>query len=187
MATRTSNVFTAFSTMLYNSTTRGTSSHRGTICGISYLRQVNGFTRLQKLQVLVAAAIVVTAVRTRAMAFPLPLALPAELITHLLVCRADGAVDTQVVLVFSLNISFTLRTRLNFTILRCSHASYILLKVLHLLNSQISQSAHFLIRPGLIAFSCSNHQCRAFECKVTLVQLMAAPVCKRIRCDSVTT
>lgn len=187
MATRTNHIFTEFPTVLHYSMTFGTGPHRGAVGGPSYFRQVDGFACLQELQVFVAAAVVVTAIRARAPAFPGPLALPAELIGPPLPRRADGTLHTQVVQLFPLNFCFALRTRLIFAVIRSNQASYVLLKVLHLFRSQISQFANLLIGPRLIASSRPFHQCRTPEFVIALVQLMAANLCEIGRCNEVTT
>ncbi|KAJ0055499.1 hypothetical protein NL108_003899 [Boleophthalmus pectinirostris] len=96
--------------MLYHCTTLRTGSDRGAVYGPPHFRQVDGFTGLQKLQVLVGAAIVVTAIRARSCSFPQLLALPTELIALPLISSAHRAHHTQVSEIFPLNITFTSRT-----------------------------------------------------------------------------
>lgn len=96
VAARTLDIFTVLLAVFHLHPTCRTGSDRGAVCDPLHSRQTDALTCVQKLQVSVHAAVIVTAVRSRAWTFPLPLTLPAELVGLLLVSCADGAPRTQV-------------------------------------------------------------------------------------------
>lgn len=58
--------------------------------------------------------------------------------------------------------------QLDFTVFCSSQTGRGLLKMLHFLNRQVSQSAHFLVWPEFIAQCGTLYHCRAFEFVMTL-------------------
>lgn len=101
---RTDDVLAACLVVLHFHPTGGTNSDRGTRSDPTNLRKCDGLAGLKKLQVVVGAAFVVTAVGAWGLAFPWPQALPAEFVCSLLVNCADGAVHIKVGQILSLHI-----------------------------------------------------------------------------------
>lgn len=108
MAARTVNIFAVFLAMFHLHAASRTGSDRGAVGDPPHRGQTDGLTCLQELQVLVGAAVIAAAVRSRAWTFPLLLTLPAELVGLLLVSCAYGALDTQVGEILPLHTCFAL-------------------------------------------------------------------------------
>lgn len=99
--------------VLHPLTTGGTGPDGGTRVDPLHLREVGRLAVLEKLEVVVDAAIVVAAVRAWSFTFPRLQTLPAELVSLLLVCSADYALHIEVHQVLSLHIGFAPRTLLD--------------------------------------------------------------------------
>lgn len=102
---RTDDVLAACLVVLHFHSTGGTGSDRGTRSDPKNLRKCDELAVLEKLQVTVGAAFVVTAVGAWGSAFPGLQTLPAELVSFLLVNCAYGAVHIEVGQILSLHIS----------------------------------------------------------------------------------
>lgn len=109
MAARAVDIFAVLSTMFHLHAARRTGSDGGAVGDPLHVGQADGLTCLQKLQVSVDAAFVVTAVGLRAWTFPLFLTLPAELVGLVLVSCTYGALYTQVGEVLPLHTRSALR------------------------------------------------------------------------------
>lgn len=96
MAARALDIFAVLTTMFHLHAAGRTGSDGGAVGDPLHLGQADGLTCLQKLQVSVEAAFVVTAVGSRGRTFPLFLTLPAELVGLVLVSCTYGALYTQV-------------------------------------------------------------------------------------------
>lgn len=112
LTARTDDVLTARFVVLHSLTTGWTGPDGGTLLDPLHLREDGGLAVLEKLQVVVDAAVVAAAVRAWSWTFPQLQTLPAELVSFLLVCCADCALHVEVSRVFSLHIGFAPRTLL---------------------------------------------------------------------------
>lgn len=112
LTARTDYVLTARFVVLHPLTTGGTCPDGGTRLDPLHLREVGGLAVLEKLQVVVDAAVVAAAVRAWSRTFPRLQTLPAELVNFPLVCCANCALHVEVSQVFSLHIGFAPRTLL---------------------------------------------------------------------------
>ncbi len=112
LTARTDDVLTARLVVLHPLTTGGTGPNGRTRVDPLHLREGGGLAVLEKLEVVVGAAVVVAAVRAWSWTFPRLQTLPAELVNFLLVCCADCAQHAEVSQVLSLHIGFAPRTLL---------------------------------------------------------------------------
>ncbi len=96
LAARTDDVLAARLVVLHPLTTGGTGPDGGACINPLHPREVDHLAALEKLQDLVAAVVIVTAVRSRSWTFPLSQTLPAEVIGRLLLSCTYSALDTQV-------------------------------------------------------------------------------------------
>lgn len=175
MAAGTGDVFAELLVMLHPHAARGTAPDGWATGDALNVWQAHGLAPLQDLQVLVGTAVVVAAVESGGTTLPLPPTLPAEQEILLPIGGAYGAQDAQVGGILSLHVCIALRATLNFTVVCGSQTSHGVFKVLHFLNGQISQPAHFLVRPRFVAQFCPLNQRWASKLVVPLIQLAATP------------
>lgn len=112
LTARADDVLAACFVVLHPLTAGGTGPDGGTLVNPLHLRERGVLTVLEKLEVVVDAAVVVAAVGAWSFTFPRLQTLPAELVHLLLVCLADCALHTEVCQVLSLHIGFAPRTLL---------------------------------------------------------------------------
>lgn len=115
LTARTDDVLAARLVVLHNLTTGGTGPDGGTLVYTLHLREVGHLAVLEKLDVVVDAIIVVTAVSAWSATFPRLQTLPAEFTDLTLICFADCAVHTKIGEIFSLHTGFTPGTLLGRT------------------------------------------------------------------------
>lgn len=115
LTARTDDVLAARLVVLHPLTTGGTNTDGGTLIYSLHLREVGHLAVLEKLEVVVDATDVVTAVRAWSTTFPRLQTLPAELTDLPLICFADCAVHTEIGEVLSLHTGFTPRALLGGT------------------------------------------------------------------------
>lgn len=106
LTARADDVLTARLVVLHPLTAGGTGPDRGAANGPLHLTEVGVLAVLEKLEVVVDAAVVVAAVGAWSWTFPQLQTLPAELVSFLFVCCADCAMHTKVGQVLSLHIGF---------------------------------------------------------------------------------
>lgn len=112
LTARTDDVFAACFVVLHLLAAGGTGPYGGTFVDPLHLREGGGFAVLEKLEIMVYAALIVAAVGAGGWTFPWVHTLPAELEWFHLVFCTDCALNIEVVQIPSLHVGFTPRTLL---------------------------------------------------------------------------
>lgn len=115
LTARADDVLTARLVVFHPLTAGGTGPDGGAANDPLHLREDGVLAVLEKLEVVVDAAVVVAAVGAWGATFPHLQTLPAELVNFLFVCSADCALHVEVGQVLSLHIGFAPRALLEST------------------------------------------------------------------------